>query len=1186
MEPFDWQNGIFSLQDHDPANEPEARHCLGAVRLHESTGSETPQSGGAPGQEFTYGDIQGGMLWLSRDDRRKKLHSWWLTGPGVVFRNPPASGATLSAVGVSGVGTTATQQIKSGQTVTRQQAAEAADAWGWGPLRYSGAELVWDDRYQPKKFSDPRGDKSQAGGRQSGFPKWMPADYSFPTGWTAQISCGTDEKGQYENLHPDFWGLMAPTRGGGGSGTLIFDQDETGTPDKYGTLQSIVQVIDRPSAGQSGNSRPLGLVLDPFVGAFRPEGLAFIGGNGVGLGSDVLGGPFVVPPANDRHNIAPGFGPLHLNAGLLWRGAEANGQVWVDGPFDRRQFDLDGYERHCNIVGGDSLGFRVFVPYFQDGEADRDITIVRGGPNGVGSAGGSGGGGGGGGGGGKPPPVGGGGRAGGGDGGDGRYRVLTDDIIGLSPAGPAGAGKNLLGRPGGPVLAGAAQNTLIEKAEQGLPVVGSNRKPKNLNIPQTLATTGIAIKATSTRNGEFDPTSSGAGMSKAQATLYESAPLVSQIVGWAKGDGSWTGFEKYSENTSTTQPKGAGGAIFAPPCTNAAQLINGTYTITNPTSLAFPPGVSSIALAMPDKRYDQVPGYHFGGTTDNGVELRRKDTSGTKTAGFDLSSSGDMVMRDNSGSNKGGLSKGRFRSLGQAGTAAASDPPPSGYMDFFLDTDTGHASRVDSSGTVVDLESGGGGASPTTAKGDLIVNDGGGAGSDDRLAAGADWKIPTYLASASLGISPQTIDDHLNQLSGAGDAGSVLVTDGSTRSFVDLPTALIDAGIDFTTGATTGRAPVTQEYEATPGTATHSYTPTDPLQAGQTWRVTVWGDATGGTAYIKYPGSGGTTITSNTGTNPFCIVGHIAYASSTSVECQGAFVSDGGSTGLTPTITSTVVNGTIAVSAGSGGTISKWIVERIGDTASGTAGGTGATEITALYIPTPTFHYDAQFAEGFQTSGSSVTRWDDTAGSLLHAAQGTGANQPTLGGSGATSHVDFDGTDDYVVFSGTLTGMTSTSGELWAVFELDGLGTDGTIFAVGNSGSSTQYFGLRVNSSNKLEVFENNSGTPDIAYGSTTLTTGQVYVVRLRSNATTWTLYLDGVAETLTVSSGANNGDWWGDVGTRNRLALGALVRSTVANYFNGKLYEVVGWDSSGKLITDRMATQILAVTRAYWGLS
>lgn len=473
--------------------------------------------------------------------------------------------------------------------------------------------------------------------------------------------------------------------------------------------------------------------------------------------------------------------------------------------------------------------------------------------------------------------------------------------------------------------------------------------------------------------------------------------------------------------------------------------------------------------------------------------------------------------------------------------------------------------------------------SPLTTKGDLYGHDG---STDVRIAGGSDWKIPTYLASAASGISPQTVDDHLNQLPGAATPNAVLATDGSARSFESLATLLTAEGIDFSTGVTTGRAPVTQEYEATPGTATHSYTPTDPLQPGQTWRVTVWGDATGGTAYIKYPGSGGTTITSNTGTNPFCMVAHIAYASSTSVECQGAFVSDGGSTGLTPTITSTVLNGTIAVSAGTGGTISKWIVERIGDTAAGTAGGTGATEVTALYIPTPTFHYDAQFASGFQTSGSNVTRWDDTAGSLLHAAQGTSTNQPTLGGSGATSHVDFDGTDNYVFFSGTLTGMTSTSGELWAVFELDGLGTDGTIFAVGNSGSSTQYFGLRVNSSNKLEVFENNSGTPDIANGSTTLTTGQVYVVRLKSNASTWTLYLDGTAETLTASSGANNGDWWGDVGTRNRLALGALVRSTVANYFNGKIYEVFGWDSSGKLITDRMATQILAVTRAYWGLS
>lgn len=437
-------------------------------------------------------------------------------------------------------------------------------------------------------------------------------------------------------------------------------------------------------------------------------------------------------------------------------------------------------------------------------------------------------------------------------------------------------------------------------------------------------------------------------------------------------------------------------------------------------------------------------------------------------------------------------------------------------------------------------------------KGELHGHDG---ATDAAIAPGADNEIPVYDSTANEGITPRTIAD-----------------------------VLTAAGIDFTTGATTGRAPVTQEYSSRPGTATASYTPVEELPAGGSWRVTVIGDATGGTAFIKYDGN---TLTDNTGTNPICMSAVISRKSSTEVNCAGWFASDGGTTLETDELTSTTLLGTISVSAGTGGTITSFIVERVGDTASGTAGGSGGIDTTSLYIPVPSFHYDAQYATGFAfSSGALVSRWDDTAGSLLHSAQATTTNQPTLVGSGTTSAVDFDGTDNYTVFAGTLTGLTSTSGDLWAVFELDGLGVDGTIFAVGNSGSSTQYFGLRVNASNKLEVFENNSGTVDIANGSTTLTTGQVYVVRVTSDASTWKVYLNGVLETLTVTSGANNGDWWGDVGTRNRLALGALVRSTVANYFNGKIYEVFGWDSSGKLITDRMAAQILAVTRRYWGLS
>lgn len=236
----------------------------------------------------------------------------------------------------------------------------------------------------------------------------------------------------------------------------------------------------------------------------------------------------------------------------------------------------------------------------------------------------------------------------------------------------------------------------------------SDQLPDYLNLPQGLVVTDLQIKATSRKHGEFNPVGSSGAMTPDQMRLYLAAPTVARLGGWGRGLGGWDEFVRYSQNTTTTRAMAVGGMATLPPDVTTAQYLAGGARTRSPVSFGVPAGLATLDLGLVDQKTGVVPGYSVGGTADFGMTLRRKDATGALTAGADLSSSGDLVMRDNSAANKGGLAKGRVRLLGQTGSSATSDPPPAGFMDVFHDTTTGHASRVDSSGVVVDLEGGGG----------------------------------------------------------------------------------------------------------------------------------------------------------------------------------------------------------------------------------------------------------------------------------------------------------------------------------------------------------------------------------------------------------------------------------------------------------------------------------------------
>lgn len=90
-----------------------------------------------------------------------------------------------------------------------------------------------------------------------------------------------------------------------------------------------------------------------------------------------------------------------------------------------------------------------------------------------------------------------------------------------------------------------------------------------------------------------------------------------------------------------------------------------------------------------------------------------------------------------------------------------------------------------------------------------------------------------------------------------------------------------------------------------------------------------------------------------------------------------------------------------------------------------------------------------------------------------------------------------------------------------------------------------------------------NGGAIDGFSGTTTELSAGVWThVVVQSNGTAWSMWINGVSQTMTnwLGSGSNNGNWYGDVsGTNHRLTVGVQYVSNAigANFYAGLLDEV-----------------------------
>ena len=157
--------------------------------------------------------------------------------------------------------------------------------------------------------------------------------------------------------------------------------------------------------------------------------------------------------------------------------------------------------------------------------------------------------------------------------------------------------------------------------------------------------------------------------------------------------------------------------------------------------------------------------------------------------------------------------------------------------------------------------------------------------------------------------------------------------------------------------------------------------------------------------------------------------------------------------------------------------------------------------------------------------------------------------------------VTFDGVDDVIKFDPG--GCESDTAGTVAFWMRPAAGTASSvqcIFSAGDDGSTGDYLEIYALNSDITYSFRNDGGTTDdISTTSDNAPVEQWTHVAVVSSGTAITIYLNGVSQALTVGSGANSGNWFGDITTPGLDvgAIGALVRSTTQEYFEGDIDDV-----------------------------
>lgn len=207
----------------------------------------------------------------------------------------------------------------------------------------------------------------------------------------------------------------------------------------------------------------------------------------------------------------------------------------------------------------------------------------------------------------------------------------------------------------------------------------------------------------------------------------------------------------------------------------------------------------------------------------------------------------------------------------------------------------------------------------------------------------------------------------------------------------------------------------------------------------------------------------------------------------------------------------------------------------------------------------------------------SYYKLDETSGSVIDSeGSNTGTNNgatPNVTGKINTAY-DFDGSNDYIsLLDGSDTIKDSTEGSVSLWINTDTISAQKVVLGSGNSGSSgVPYFFLGID--NQELYISGNNGTNNVERtGSVITSTGTWYHVVFTNSGSTNKIYLNGVDQgALTLVTGSA-GKWFGDIPSKNTLAIGVVDRSVDFAPWDGKIDEVGIW--TGRALSQSEVTEL-----------
>jgi hypothetical protein len=203
-------------------------------------------------------------------------------------------------------------------------------------------------------------------------------------------------------------------------------------------------------------------------------------------------------------------------------------------------------------------------------------------------------------------------------------------------------------------------------------------------------------------------------------------------------------------------------------------------------------------------------------------------------------------------------------------------------------------------------------------------------------------------------------------------------------------------------------------------------------------------------------------------------------------------------------------------------------------------------------------HVDAMVAASIHTV-TGVSQWDDQSGNGNNFLQATGAKQPTYTGSGTTARVNFDGSNDFMAASFTLTTVET----VYIVMKLNTAVNNAVLF----DGFSANSFELQQGTPLPA-MFINSASVSPTGFG-----TGTTFVVAVVRNGSSFASVSVNDGTKATTGSG---------IGTSNMN--GFTIADRGAGFFpsNMSVAEIYVYNTNHDNATQ---SSIISYLRSKWGI-